>query len=54
MKMTMKTKMFKCQKKKKEKIQVITKAIGKFLTFFLVKIPVMNGYLKSYETECVI
>ena len=51
MKVTMKTKMFKCQKKI---IQVKTKATGKFLTFFLVKILVMNGYLKSYETECFI
>ena len=25
-----------------------------FLTFFLVKILVMNGYLKNHETECFI
>ena len=51
MRVRMKMKMFKCQKKI---IQVRTKATGKFLTFFLVKILVMNGYLKSYETKCFI
>ena len=51
MKVTKKTKMFKCQK---TVIQVIAKATRKFLTFFLVKILVVNGYVKSYETECFI
>ena len=50
-KVTMKMKMFKCQK---TVIQVITKTTGKFLAFFLVKILVMNGYLKSYKTKCFI
>ena len=51
MKVVKKTKMFKCQK---IIIQVIKKAIGKFLTFFLVKILVMNGYVRSYETKSFI
>ena len=51
MKVAMKTKMFKCQKKI---IQAIKKVAGKFLIFFLVKILVMNDYLKKYETECFI
>ena len=46
--MTMKAKMFKSQGKI---IQAKIKATGKFLTFFLVKILVMNGYLKNYESE---
>ena len=51
MKVAMKTKMFKCQKKI---TQAIKKVAGKFLIFFLVKILVMNDYLKKYETECFI
>ena len=51
MKVTMKMKMFKCQK---TIIQAIKKVTRKFLIFFLVKILVMNGYLKNYETECFI
>ena len=27
---------------------------GKFLIFFLMKIPLINGYVKNYETECFI
>ena len=50
MKVTMKMKMFKCQK---TIIQVIAKATGEFLTFFLVKI-LMNNYLKNYKNECFI
>ena len=41
MKVTMKMKIFKCQK---IIIQAIKKVTEKFLTFFLVKILVMNGY----------
>ena len=44
MKVTVKTKMSKCQK---TIIQAIKKVTGKFLIFFLVKILVMNGYLKN-------
>ena len=51
MKVTMKRKMFKDQK---TIIQAIMKVTAKFLTFFLVKILVMNGYLKHYEIECFI
>ena len=50
MKVTMKMKTFKCQKI----IQVIKKVTEKFLTFFQVKILVMNSYLKNYKTECFI
>ena len=50
MKMMMKTKMFKGQK---TMTQTIAKVTGKFLNIFLVKILVLNGYLKSYETECL-
>ena len=51
MKVTMKMKMFKSQK---TIIQAIKKVTRKLLIFFPVKILVMNGYLKSYETECFI
>ena len=51
MKLTMKLKVFKCQK---TMIQVIKKVTEKFLAFFLIKILVMNGYLKNYEIECFI
>ena len=51
MKLTMKLKMVKCQK---TIIQVIKKVTGKFLAFFLIKVLVMNGYLKNYEIECFI
>ena len=51
MKVTMKTKMLKSQK---NIIQAIKKVPWTFLTFFLVKILVMNGYLKNYKTECFI
>ena len=50
MKVTMKMNTFKCQKI----IQVIKKVTEKFLTFFRVKILVMNSYLKNYKTECFI
>ena len=50
-KVIMKMKMFKCQK---TIIQAIKKVTRKFLIFFLVKILVMSGYLKNYETECFI
>ena len=43
--------MFNCQK---TIIHAIKKVTGKFLTFFLVKILVINGYLKNYETESFI
>ena len=46
----MKTKMFKGQK---TMTQTIAKVTGKFLNIFLVKILVLNGYLKSYATECL-
>ena len=32
----------------------MTKVTGKFPTFYLVKILVINGYLKNYESECLI
>ena len=51
MKLTMKLKMVKCQK---TIIEVIKKVTGKFLAFFLIKVLVMNGYLKNYEIECFI
>ena len=51
MKVVMKTEMFKSQKKI---IQAITKVTGKFLTFFLVKILVIHGYLKNCKTKCFI
>ena len=47
----MRMKMFKGQK---TMTQTIIKVTGKFLIFLLVKILVMNGYLKSYETKCFI
>ena len=47
----MQTKMFKCQK---TIIQALKKVIKKFLTFFLVKILVMNGDLKNRKTDCFI
>ena len=51
LKVKMKMKTFKCQK---TIIQTIKKVRGKFLAFFLVKILVMNSYLKNHETECFI
>ena len=44
-------KMLKCQK---TIIQAIKKVTRKFLTFLLVKILLMNGYLKNCETEIFI
>ena len=51
MKVTMKMKMLKCQK---TIIQAIKDMARKFLTFLLVKILLMNGYLKNYGTEIFI
>ena len=49
MKVTPTTKMFKCQEKI---IQAIKKVTGKFLiTFFLMKIPVMNVSFRSSQQE---
>ena len=51
MMVNMKMKMLKCQE---TIIQAKKTVAGMFLTFFLVKILVMNGYLKNYEGECFI
>ena len=51
MKVTMKIKMFKCQK---TIIQAIKKVTETFLLFFLVDILVINGLLKIYKTKCFI
>ena len=48
MMVNMKMKMLKCQE---TIIQAKKTVAGMFLTFFLVKILVMNGYLKNYEGE---
>ena len=48
MKVTMKTKMFKCQNNS------IDKESNKFLTFILVQILLINGYFKNCQTECFI
>ena len=45
MKVTMKMKMFKYLE---TIIQAIKTVAGKFLTFFIVKILVMNGYRENY------
>ena len=48
MKVTTKTKMFKCQKV----VQAMKKVTGKFLTFFLVKVLVINNVsVKSSQQE---